>query len=394
MASAEQPVLIAGGGIAGLGLALALARRGIASHILERRAEFSEAGAGIQLGPNGVRALAALGLDAEIVAVAGRPEAILVHDGASGRVLQRLPLGDWIEQRHGAPYLVAHRRDLQTVLLGAVRRQPLIRVTTGFELSGFETASGQLHARNANGDTLAGAALIGADGVTSVVRKQLHPTLALTLSGQTAARAVIPRDAVAADLDATVTGVWLAPDAHVVHYPVRTGSEIAVVVIRVEDWQQAGWSAPASRDDVLASIKGFAPRLVRALGAAPEWRRWALLEAPPLPYWSAGPVTLIGDAAHPVLPFLAQGGSLALEDAVTLAKALGAAKGDLPSAFGVWEQARRQRSAAVARLARRNGRIYHLGRPLASLRNLGLRLLPAERLMASYDWIYGWRGDE
>ena len=225
----------------------------------------------------------------------------------------------------------------------------------------------------------------------SVVRNQLHPGLEPRFSGQTAARAVLPAASVAGDLDTSVTGVWLAPDAHVVHYPVRAGNEIAVVVIRVERWQQSGWSAPVSRDELLASIKGFAPRLGRALGQAPEWRRWALLEAPPLPTWSAGPVTLIGDAAHPVLPFLAQGGSLALEDAVTLAAAIAATPDDLASAFRDHAQSRLPRTTAIAAKARRNGRIYHLGRPAASMRNLGLRLLPTKRLMASYDWIYGWR---
>ncbi len=441
MASALDPVLIVGGGIAGLSLGLALAGRGIASHILERRAEFSEAGAGIQLSPNGVRALEALGLKSEIAAVAGRPDAIHVHDGASGRVLQRLPLGDWIEARHGAPYLVAHRRDLQGVLLSAVERQPLIRITTGFEIASFEAVGKRVRVKSAAGATLEGPALIGADGVASVVRNQLHPSLQPRFSGQTAARAVLPSASLAGDLDTGVTGVWLAPDAHVVHYPVRNGAEIAVVVIRVEPWQpyspterprpigtrkvpgrhlvkrlptdetgkqmhsaedfsqsgnggqQPGWSAPASRDDVLGALDGFAPRLVRALGQAHEWRRWALLEAEPLPGWSNGRVTLIGDAAHPVLPFLAQGGSLALEDAVTLAAAIAGRPDDLVTAFRDHAQARLPRASAIAAKARRNGRIYHVRQPAAAVRNLGLRLIPAQRLMASYDWIYGWRPD-
>ena len=164
-----------------------------------------------------------------------------------------------------------------------------------------------------------------------------------------------------------------------------------MVVIRTEDWQDAGWSAPLDCDAVFASLGPFAPKLRQALVRAMDWRRWALFEAPPLPAAGTGPVTLIGDAAHPILPFLAQGGALALEDAVTLAALIARSGDDVVAAFRAHERMRLPRTVAIARAARRNGRIYHLGGPARAVRDIGLELLPPERIMAGYDWIYGWR---
>ena len=393
-------MLIVGGGIAGLGLSLALARRGIGSRIIERRATFSEAGAGIQISPNGVRALEDLGIRAALEPLCGRPQAIHVH-GANGSLLQRLPLGAWIEARHGAPYLVAHRRDLQAALLDAVRRQTSIEISTGFEVAGFATAGDGVTLTSSIGSTVTGRALVGADGVFSCIRAHLHAGFAPRFAGRTAARAILDTNAVAGLLDPAVTGVWLARDSHVVHYPVRGGREIAVVMIRTETWADSGaeigWSAPLERAALAAALEPFAPRLQQALATAQDWRRWALFEAPPLPAAGLGSaigmgrVTQIGDAAHPILPFLAQGGALALEDAVTLANALATHGDDVAAAFRAHERLRWPRTIAIARAAKRNGWIYHLGGFAARGRDTALRHLPPERIMAGYDWIYGWR---
>ena len=390
MTPPRKPVLIAGGGIAGLALSLALARRGIGSHVIERRQSFSEAGAGIQISPNGVRALETLGVRADLEQSAGRPYAIHVH-GTNGAILQRLPLGKWIEARHGAPYLVAHRRDLQAALLGAVRRQSAIEITTGFAATGFAITADGVELNGPGGKALKGRALVGADGLFSPIRAQLHPGVSPQFSGRTASRAILTAEAVANHLDPSVTGVWLGPDTHIVHYPVRSGREIAVVVIRTETWAEHGWSAPVASLELSAALAPFAPRLRQALATADDWRRWALFEASALPATNSGPVTLIGDAAHPILPFLAQGGALALEDAVTLAALIETHADDAAAAFRAHDLMRRHRTTAIARAARRNGRIYHLGGLSAHIRDAGLRLLPGERIMASYDWIYGWR---
>jgi len=385
-----QPLLIAGGGIAGLATALALAAIGRPSRIIERRREFSESGAGIQISPNGVRVLQQLGVADSLAPFAGVPEAIVVRHGASGRVLQRLPLGRWIAARHGAPYWVAHRRDLQAALLAACRASRLIEITTGTSLESFAETEGGVDVRCADGVTLQAPALIGADGVFSAVRDVIAPGHAPVFSGRTAARTVIAANDVPAGIDKTSTGVWLAPGAHVVHYPVRAGREIALVVVREETWHEQQWSAPVQAEAVAASVAPFAPELRSLVAHGTDWRRWALFECQPLQRWSKGSACVIGDAAHPTLPFFAQGGVMALEDAVTLAAAVKSAC-SISSAFARLGEQRGPRTTRIVETARRNGRIFHLSGPMALARDLALRAMTGERVMGRYDWVYGWR---
>lgn len=388
------PILIAGGGIGGLALAIALARRGRSSKILERRPAFSEAGAGIQIGPNGHRVLSALGVAERLGPVVAEPRAIRVHDGASGQCLSELPLGGWLRERHGAPYWLVHRRDLQAVLLDTARANPLIQLLPGTGVVDFRDADDAIEARTGNGVAIEGAALVIADGLHSTLRQRIDATALLSFARRTAARAVVAdSEAFAAEVHCPVdcTGVWLAPKAHAVHYPVRGGSETAVVVVREEEWNGDDWSAAAERDDVIAAMRqAFSPRLANGLVLAGDWRRWALFTLPEMRRWSSGRVTLLGDAAHPTLPFLAQGGCLALEDALTLARSIDAGARDLPKAFSAYEAERKPRTTAVVKAAEQNGRIYHLGGLAAAARNSVLRLRSPERIMAGYDWIYGW----
>lgn len=396
----QRPVLIAGGGIGGLAAALALARAGWPSHILERRRTWSEAGAGIQLSPNGVAVLEKLGVAASLAPDVGVPREIVVRDAASARVLQRLPLGTWIATRHGAPYWLAHRRDLQAALLARVEAEPMITVSTGFEAAFFSAEGHDVTVEASNGGKREGAILIGADGVFSRVRQQLFAPPAPRFSGYTAARTVIAAERLGKQtpttgghIDLTTTGVWLAPGAHVVHYPVRDGRETAVVVVRSERWSDRGWSAPVAAPEIETALQRAAPLLADVLGRNHDWRRWALFEVAPLEQWSKGHVTLLGDAAHPTLPFLAQGGVLALEDAWTLASHLAGAKAvsDIPAALAVYGRERALRSRRVVAAARRNGQIFHLGGAAALARNTIMRLAPPERVMAAYDWVYGWK---
>lgn len=392
-AARALPVLIAGGGIAGLASALALARLGRPSRILERREAFSQAGAGIQLGPNAVKALRVLGVLDALQPLAGVPQAIVVRDGASARVLQRLPLGDWIAARHGAPYLVAHRRDLQSVLLDRVRQEPLITVETGFEAVAFDELASAIQLRASDGREHPAGAIIAADGVHSAMRRALFPGKLPRFTGRTAIRTVIPSDALTngtrAAISTDATGVWLAPNSHVVHYPVRGRREIAVVVIRTEDWRETRWSTSVERESVLQSTTAFSPQLREMLSIATDWRKWALFDAEPMPSWSRGRVVLIGDAAHPVLPFLAQGGGLALEDAVVLAHCIGKSPHKLDDAFRRFHAERASRSARVLHSSRRNGQIFHLGGVQAQARNIVMRVVSGSRVMAGYDWLYG-----
>jgi salicylate hydroxylase len=387
-----QPILIAGGGIGGLALALALARAGRSSTVLEQREAFATAGAGIQLGPNGVRVLQCLGVASALRPLVGEPDAVHVHDGRTARTLATLPLGTWMAARHGAPYWVAHRGDLHGALLAAAAAEPRITLRPGFAVTSVAPAEGHVEATSTAGEAVTGAALVGADGLWSSVRQAVCPSIVPQFVGATATRTVIPA-AQAGGLAAPVVGLWLTPGVHVVHYPVRAGAEIAVVVIAAEDWQGQDWEAEADKAHLLAQLGEFHASLIEVLAGVPQWRKWALYRLPALPCWSAGRVTLMGDAAHPMLPYLAQGGVLALEDALVLSASLSAHPGDEPAAFRDFEARRRRRAQRVQEMSVRQGRIYHLPPPLSWARDTVLRLTPGARLMAGYDWLYGWQAD-
>jgi salicylate hydroxylase len=390
--AATGPILIAGGGIGGLALALGLAKAGRDTVVLEQQDRFATAGAGIQLGPNGVRVLERLGLAAALRPLAGEPQAIRVRDGHTGKELASLPLGPWIAARHGAPYWAAHRGDLHGVLLAAASAEPRITLRTGFALDTFVEEDEAVAARSATGDTVEGCALVGADGLWSRVRAGVCPSHEPEFVGATATRTVLEaKDARL--LAEPVVGLWLTPGVHVVHYPVRGGSELAVVVIAREDWRGRQWDTAAHLVTLRAHLSGFHRSLADVLAPVTEWRKWALYRLRPLPRWAAGRVALMGDAAHPMLPYLAQGGVLALEDALVLGNLLGVQAGEDARAIEQFEAQRRTRAARVQAQSLRQGRLYHLAPPLSWARNAGLRLMPGAWLMAAYDRLYGWQAD-
>jgi salicylate hydroxylase len=385
-----SPLIIAGGGIGGLALALALARMGRRSTVVEARERFSAAGAGIQLGPNGVKALRHLGVAEKLRAAVGTPEALEVCGTGRRGVLASLPLGTWIDARHGAPYWTAHRGDVHAALAAAAASDPHVELRAGFELASIEQSPREVSVRSSRGETITGCAVVGADGLWSTVRKYICPASQLEFAGATATRAVLPANA-ADGLNQRVVGLWLGPRVNVVHYPVRHGSEVAVVIIAREDWREAGWDGAADPAATLSRLDRFDRRLGDTLARVGEWRRWALYRLPPLPRWSDRRLTLIGDAAHPMLPHLAQGGVLALEDAIVLANSLREHPNDVAGAFGAFEALRRRRAARVQGMSRRNGAVYHLPPPLSWPRDAILRLAPGAWLMAGYDWLYGWQ---
>ena len=387
-----RPILIAGGGIGGVAAALALADCGYRCRILERRTAFSEAGAGIQIGPNGVRALRALGVDQELKPKVGKPAEIVIYDGKRGRPLTVLPLGSDIEARLGAPYWTAHRADLHAALLQRAQRHDLIAISLGFAAGRLEAIPDGIRVLPTEGAALTGAALIGADGLWSKVRGYVADHSALRFAGRRAYRAVIPAHAAPNALQGNATGLWLARGAHVVHYPVRCGAEIALVVIVSGNSGPAHeWGQDTEPAVVQAAVEGLMPAVMPLIASCPSWKSWALYDLPPLARWSNGRVALLGDAAHPVLPFLAQGGVLALEDALTLAQCVADGGNDITAAFAAYGKARIKRTRHVAAVSRRNGTIYHLGGAAAVARNMVLRASPAPRLLGQYDWIYGWQ---
>ncbi|MDX2158733.1 MAG: FAD-dependent monooxygenase [Hyphomicrobiaceae bacterium] len=390
----KGPALIVGGGIGGLTLALALARRGWRSCVLERRSAWSEAGAGIQLSPNALQVLRALDVAETLGPQAGVPEKIMVRDAASARLLQELPLGSWIEQRHGAPYWQVHRRDLQAALIARVAEEPMVTVHLGFEASSVQDNGQRVQLESTHGDRLEGTFVVGADGIFSRVRQQSLGAARPRLSGWTAARTVLSSDELDDGvIDRGATGVWLAPKAHVVHYPVRAGREIAFVVVQTEAWSEPGWSAPVPAGNIEAVLARAAPKLARAIRSGHGWRRWALFELAPLERWSRGRITVLGDAAHPTLPFLAQGGALAIEDAWTMAFCIGqlVPSCSIADALVNYQMLRARRARQVVAAARRNGFVFHLAGPAAWARNATMRAIGGARVMAGYDWVYGWR---
>jgi salicylate hydroxylase len=385
-----ERVLIAGGGIGGLAVALALAKRGIATSVLERRLLFGEDGAGIQIGPNGTRILEHLGAADLMRARVTTPDALRILDAKTARQLGNFPLGRWIALRHGAPYWVAHRRDLHNALLIAAEREPLIQIRMGFDVAAVRHDADTVTAVAENGERRHGDVLIVADGAWSALRGRVLGGNGPRYSGKCAVRAVLPIDAVPESLHRTEVHLWLGPDVHVVHYPVSGGHAVAIVAV-FDDGRIAGdWSAPCDPGWVAARTGGFAP-LLRDLLSRPEaWRRWSLMTLPSPPSTALGRMAMIGDAAHPVLPFLAQGGVMALEDAVVLADCLAAGPDAPERALKAYAKARRARVRRVARASERNGRIFHLDGLMARARNAALAHVPPPRFMQRYDWLYGW----
>jgi salicylate hydroxylase len=385
------PVLIVGAGIGGLATSLALARRGIASHVLERRPAFNEDGAGIQIGPNGTRILRRLGIADALRPHVGAPDALSVRDGRTGVELARLPLGRWMTVRHGAPYWVAHRKDLHAALLHAARAEPLVALTMGFDASEVASGEGRIAVAADNGHAWTGKALIAADGIWSPLRALLIDARKPQFAGKSAARSVVPLAGLPADFHRNETTIWLFPDAHVVHYPVSGGAELAVIVVLDDRHQSSEWGAPVPPSAIQESMPPCAEALQALILKVHSWKRWALHTLPVPRRWTRGPAALLGDAAHPMLPFFAQGAVMALEDAMVVADALHRHSGDVPTALRHYQRARRGRVVRVVNASRRNGVIYHLAGVPAQARNLVLRQVPAARLMARYDWLYGWR---
>ncbi len=388
----SDPILIAGGGIGGLAAALALARIGRRVTVVERSAAPAESGAGLQLSPNAVKALRQLGVADRIAHLATAPAALTVRNGHDATILATTSLSS-TTTRYGAPYWVIHRADLHRALFDAATAHANIEYQPGFDIVSAARIQNGATLTAADGRTLQGAALIGADGVWSRVRTSVMPGADPKPSGFIAYRTLIPSET-AGILAASEIGAWLAPGAHGVHYPVQAGRSINVVIIKRDAWQGTSWSESASHEDAAAATQTFASALLGALARAPHWHKWSLAAPLRLNTFVRGTVALLGDAAHPILPFLAQGGAIALEDAVQLAASLTAHPTDLALALISYDRARQSRVRRVASTASRNGQIFHLDGPLALARNLTLRTLPPSTLLTRLNWLYGFDGPE
>jgi salicylate hydroxylase len=387
-------ILIAGAGIGGLTAALALAQRGIGVRLFDQAEKLAEAGAGIQLSPNATRVLIALGLADRLAPAIVEPAAIHLRSGRSGRKIATLPLGASVSARHGAPYWVIHRADLQKVLLEAVAAEPRIALTLGAKVDDFTLDAAGVRARVNYGGAVAehrGSVLIGADGLWSTIRARLGNSKSPRLCGRTAWRTVAPAEAVEPQYLEPVVNLWLGTGWHFVHYPIRAKAAVNVVWVMRDMWESTAWTTNADRSDLLARSSHLPRQAAIFVQATGDWQKWTLCDRAPSSSWGKGNVTSIGDAAHPMLPFLAQGAAAAIEDAAVLARELARSPVDPAGALRRYEQARQTRTARIQRAARRNDFTYHLREPAASIRDMVLRGLGGERLLAQQDWIYQWR---
>jgi len=391
----EPPILIAGAGIGGLAAALALSQIGRPTVVFERTEAAREIGAGIQLSPNACAALKALGV---LEAVRGRsfePEALEIRDGVSGALLAREPAGAHFETYFGAPYLQIRRADLHNVLMQAALDSGVL-ILGGSCVTTFESSPKAVRVDLAHGEPVSGSALIGADGLGSTVREGLFGAERARFTGQIAYRALVPREDVDSRLVAPVAGVWLGARQHFVHYYVAGGAAINVVgVVEGAEPGLESWAREAADEALKEAFKDWAAPVRQLCAAAQSTRCWPLFDRRPLTTWGRQNVTLLGDACHPMLPFLAQGAAMALEDAVTLARCVGDAGTDIPLAFKRYQGLRKPRTSRVQAAARRNARLFHL--PTALMRkglgaalSLGNAVAPG-KLSLRQDWLYGHR---
>jgi salicylate hydroxylase len=388
-------ILIAGAGIGGLAAALGLARNGCEVIVLEAAKEFGDVGAGIQLGPNAMKVLAALGLGAQVQAVASFPESIVIADAASGKPISRMLLGNAVRERYGQAYASLHRADLHALLLHAAREAG-VQLHNNQSLQKYEHSAQDIRRLDANLDHKYDAkydVLVGADGLHSRVREQMLRCGAPRATGHAAFRALLPADAMPEALRTPHVRTWWARDVHVVSYPVRCGSLWNLVVLaEMPGRMESGWSLSASYEEVMRLFKRTEPQLQALLDAggaqANGWKRWNLFDRKPLSasQMAQGRVALLGDAAHPMLPYLAQGAAMALEDAWVLAQCL-SSNADAPQALQHYAQLRADRNARVVRTAQRNGQIFHLSGAMALARNAVLSLKGTQ--VVGLPWLYG-----
>jgi salicylate hydroxylase len=375
--------------------ALALARRGFRSVVLDQAERLEETGAGIQLSPNATRILIGLGLEDRLRATAVAPSAVRVLDGETAREIVRIPLAD-CKERYGAPYWAMHRGDLQAALIAACRENPDISLELGARVETFASHSNGVTVKAMRGPSAVdaqGAALIGADGIWSIVRNGIEEPTPPKFAKRVAWRALVPAEMAAPAMRAHEITLWLGRKGHIAHYPVQSGRTINVVAIAADTWTDTGWSTESTPAELMARFpSGVWSRHVRDLLGIPErWLKWALAERAAPKRWGRDQITLLGDAVHPMLPFLAQGAAMAIEDAHVLANRLSENPENLPQAMRIYEADRRSRTAKIQRTARSNGKIYQYSGPDAAARNLVMRTLGGTRIRNRYDWVYNWR---
>jgi len=384
----DEPVLIVGGGIGGLTAALALSRRGIPSQIIEQAAEFKEIGAGIQLGPNVFWMFEALGLIEPISALAVFPNNLIMMDSITGEEVTRISLGDAFRKKFHYPYALIHRADLHRVLLDACRKSNLIRLHASQKVVTIDERSDGIAVTTESGKEYRGAALIGADGIWSAVRERVVGDGKPKPAGHITYRAVLPTSEMDEKFRWPDMVVWAGEKAHLVHYPLRTGELFNLVAVFHSDRYEEGWDSFGDPAELHERFAKTCEPVRRLLNKIESWRMWVLCDRPPIKGWSRGRITLLGDAAHPMLQYLAQGANMAIEDAVCLAAKAVEHDGDYAAAFRAYQEARYLRTGRVQIMARVYGEVFHASGVAKELRNMMLSARTPEDAMAGMEWLY------
>jgi salicylate hydroxylase len=379
-------IAIIGGGIGGLSAALHLLKAGFDAHVYEQAPRITEIGAGIQISPNASRLLIRLGLKPALDAAGVLPQAVHQRRWDDGRTLQRAPVGREIEEAFGAPYYHLHRADLANLLAAAL---PAGRVHVDHRLVDLEEKGDRVVARFENGARAEADVLVGADGIHSRVRHVLFGPEKARFTGCVAWRGLVPAERVAALGIEVASHNWMGPDGHVVHYWVSAGRFMNVVCVTEHgDWTSEGWTEKGNVADTMARYEGWHPTVRGLIAAFPETYIWALHDRLPLPQWSAGRVTLLGDACHPMLPFMAQGAAQSIEDGAALAALLKAMPDDVPQALRRYEAIRKPRATRLQQASSANRTRFHLpDGPEQQARDQAMAS-SGDRSIANIGWLY------
>ena len=389
--AAKPKIIVAGGGIGGLTAALSLIKRGFEVEIYEQAPILQEIGAGVQISANGMLVFHELGLATRVMEEAAHPERREIRMWNTGQAWTAFDLGTVSVKTYGHPYVTMFRPDLLAILSDAVTMVAPGALRLGHKAVGCETVGERVMLRFDDGSTAEGDALIGADGIHSAIRAGLHGSDNAEFTGLVAWRGVIPMADLPPRLARSVSSNWVGPGRHVVQYPLRRGTLMNFVgVVEREDWHEESWTTPGSHADMLADFAGWHEDVQTLIAAIPQPYLWALKLRHPLPSWSVGRVTLLGDACHPTLPFLAQGAVMAIEDGYILSRALEAHGMDVTAAFRAYESARYERTSRVVNGSADNTKRFHnplLGDP-ATAQAYVEREWAEDRLRERYDWMY------
>jgi salicylate hydroxylase len=385
-------ILIAGGGIGGLAAALALAQKGIASLVLEKARQLGEIGAGIQLGPNAFHCFDQLGVGEAARAMAVYIDTLRLMDAMADGEICHIDLGETFRARFGNPYAVVHRRDLHGVLLQACRVHDLIALQTSAEVVAYRQDGAEVVAELGDGETVRGRALIGADGLWSNVRRQVTADGPPRVSGHTTYRSVIPTEQMPEDLRWNAATLWAGPKCHIVHYPLSGWKVFNLVVTYHSDAPEPVAGQPVSIEEVRAGFAHVCERAQSIIGHGKDWRMWVLCDREPTDRWIDGRVALLGDAAHPMLQYMAQGACMAMEDAVCLADSLAHAD-TLDAGLLRYRDRRVLRTARLQLMSRAMGdHVYHPAGPHAALRNAIMTAKSQAEWLDALQWLYGGTG--